>query len=173
MAVIVNPPQAGDSASIGSNDPTLVSGQDPGDLFGISISYDSGAQGTAGASGQPEGDPTNEPGQYPSTEPISGVDLSGMSGAPGTDGGGDLSGNPAGQTVTITDPNYMAGKPGGGSGNQFIQAKVAVGGPDDSTTIPGQYASGVANLPSMSQPQSTGAGSGRVMKGGWMNGNRG
>ena len=168
MATQVQVPAAADSGSIGANDPTLVSGQDPNDLFGIAISYDSGAEGTSGASAQPMGDPTNEPGQYPSTEPISGVELDG-SGAPGSDGAGDLSNSPAGQMFTITDPNYTAGRPGGGSGNQFIQAAVAVGGPNDSTTVPGQYA--VSNpMPSLSQPQSTGAGTGRVMRGGRMNG---
>ena len=170
MADIVTPPAAADSASIGANDPTLVSGQDPGDLFGVAISYDSGAQGTAGASAQPEGDPTNEPGQYPATEPISGVALDG-SGAPGSTGV-NPDDRPGEMSVTITDPNYTAGKPGGGSGNQFIQAPVAVGGPGDTTTVPGQYA--MPNpMPSMSQPTSTGAGSGRVMRGGWANGKRG
>ena len=172
MADIVTPPAAADSASIGPNDPTLVSGQDPTDLFGVAISYDSGAQGTAGASAQPEGDPTNEPGQYPSKEPISGVDLSEMSGAPGGPGA-DPSDRPGEMSVTITDPNYTAGKPGGGSGNQFIQAPVAVGGPGDSTAMPGQYASGIADaMPDMAQPQGTGAGQGRVLRGGWMNGKR-
>ena len=56
MATQVTPPAAADSGSIGSNDPTLVSGQDPSDLFGVTISYESGAQGTAGASAQPQGD---------------------------------------------------------------------------------------------------------------------
>ena len=163
MADIVTPPAAADSGSIGPNDPTLVSGQDPDDLFGISISYDSGAQGTAGASAQPQGDPTNEPGQYPATEPISGVALDGT-GAPGTTGAGNLSGVEAGPMVTITDPNYTSGKPGGGSGNQFIQAPVAIGGPDDSTTVPGQYATpnAMPGLDPAFQPQGTGAGMGTI-----------
>ena len=165
-------PAAGDAASIGGNDPTLVSGQDPDSLFGIAISYDTGGAGTAGASAQPEGDATNEPGQYPSKEPISGVDLSGGTGAPGS-AGADPSDRPGAQSVTITDPNYTAGKPGGGSGNVFIQAPVAVGGGGDSTTQPGQYDSGVPNaMPGLAQPQGTGAGKGRVMHGGWMNGKR-
>ena len=147
-----------------------MSGQDPGDLFGVAISYESGAQGTSGASTQPNGDPTNEPGQYPSTEPISGVALDGT-GAPGSSGAGDPDGNPAGQMITVTDPNYTSGKPGGGSGVQFVQAAVAVGGPDDSTTVPGQYAASNP-MPSMAQPQGTGAGKGSVLKGGWMNGKR-
>jgi hypothetical protein len=172
MADIVTPPAAGDAANIGGNDPTLVSGQNPKDLFGVSISYDTGAPGTAGASAQPQGDPTNEPGQYPATEPISGVDLSGGSGAPGS-AGADPADRPGETSVTITDPNYTAGRPGGGSGNVFIQAPVAVGGPGDSTTVPGQYASGVANaMPGLAEPQGTGAGRGRVLRGGWANGKR-
>ena len=170
MAETVNVPAAADSGSQGSNDPTLVSGQDPTSLFGVTISYESGAAGTAGASSQPEGDSTNEPGQYPATEPISGVSLTGMSGAPG--GPGAEAGG-GGGSVTITDPNYMAGKPGGGSGNQFISVPATLSGPDDSTTVPGQYASGVANaMPDMKQPTATGAGQGRVLHGGYMKGQR-
>jgi hypothetical protein len=171
MADRVVTPAAGDAASIGGNDPTLVSGQNPENLFGVAISYDTGGQGTAGASGGPEGDPTNEPGQYPATEPISGVTLS-DTGSPGGPGA-DPADRPGEMSVTITDPNGMAGKPGGGSGNYFIQADVAVGGGGDSTTMPGQYNSGVADaMPSLSQPQDTGAGRGRVMRGGFMNGKR-
>ena len=54
----------------------------------------------------------------------------------------------------------------------FIQAPVAVGGGGDTTTLPGQYDSGTPNLPSLSQPQGTGAGKGRVLHGGFMNGRR-
>lgn len=170
MADIVIPPASGDAANMGAADATLVSGQDPANLFGIAVSYESGAQGTAGASAHPGADPTNEPGQYPATEPISGVSLGG-SGAPGSAGAGDLADSPGGQTVTITDPNYTSGRPGGGSGVQFIQAPVAVGGPSDSTTVPGQYAAGNP-MPALNQPQGTGAGTGRVRRGGNMNGQR-
>src|SRR5580692_2815776 len=169
MADIVTPPAAADSANIGANDPTLVSGQDPTNLFGVAISYDTGAQGTAGASAQPEGDPTNEPGQYPAAEPISGVKLDGTGSPGGT--GADPNDRPGEMSVTITDPNYTSGKPGGGSGNVFIQADVAVGGPGDTTTVPGQY--GMHNaLPGLDkpseQPGGTGSGTGSVMHGGWM-----
>ena len=169
MANQMSVPASADSASMGATDPTLVSGQDPVSQFGVTFSYESGAQGTSGASGQPQGDPTNEPGQYPAIEPISGVSLDGT-GAPGSAGAGDLSGNPSGQTVMVTDPNYTSGRPGGGSGVQFVDAAVSVGGPQDSTTVPGQYAS--PNLPAMAQPQGTGAGTGRVLRGGFMNGRR-
>ena len=168
MADKVVTPAAGDAASIGPNDPTLVSGQDPANLFGVTISYDTGAQGTKFPDGAV--DATNEPGQYPATEPISGVALSDTGSPGGT--GANPNDRPGEMSVTITDPNYTSGKPGGGSGNVFIQADVAVGGPGDTTTLPGQYDSGAPNLPSMAQPQSTGSGSGRVMRGGWMNGRR-
>jgi len=150
-----------------------VSGQNPASLFGIEISYDSGAAGSATAYGSGENLGTvNQPGQYPSKETISGVALDG-SGAPGGTGAGNPSGHAAGSGVTLTDPNYTAGRPGGGSGNQFIQAPVQIGGPLDSTTVPGQYADSVAtNLPHMSQPESSGAGQGRVLRGGWLRGQR-
>lgn len=162
-------PASGDAASIGGNDPTLVSGQDPTSLFGVAISYDTGAQGTNGAAGQ-GADATNEPGQYPAKEPISGVALS-DTGSPGS-AGADPADRPGLQQVTITDPNYTAGRPGGGSGNVFIQAGVSVGGGGDTTTVPGQYDSGNANLPGLAQPAGTGAGKGRVLHGGYMNGRR-
>jgi len=168
----IRPPASADSATQGGKDPTLVSGQDPSDLFGVTQSYSTGAPGSAGASAQPQGDPTNEPGQYPATEPISGVSLNGT-GAPGSGGAGDLMGNPAGVAVQVTDPNYTAGQPGGGSGVQFVSANVQVGGPLDSTTLPGQYADHAAgNIPAMSQPTSTGAGSGSILHGGYRRGQR-
>ena len=156
-----------------ANDSTVVPGQNPASLFGIEISYDSGAPGSATAYGSGENMGTvNQPGQYPAKETISGVALDG-SGAPGGTGAGNLSGHAAGSGVTLTDPNYTAGRPGGGSGNQFIQAPVQIGGPLDSTTVPGQYADSVAtNLPHMSQPESSGAGQGRVLRGGWLRGQR-
>jgi len=155
------------------NDSTVVSGQNPASLFGVEISYNSGAAGSATAYGSGENMGTvNQPGQYPPKEVISGVTLDG-SGAPGAPGAGNLSGNAAGGSVTLTDPNYTAGRPGGGSGNQFIQAPVQVGGPRDSTTVPGQYADSTGtNMPHMSQPESSGAGQGHVLRGGWLRGQR-
>lgn len=158
----------------GIQDPTLEAGQTPPNLFGMDASgfYQTGAQGTAGAGAQPEGDVTNQPGQYPATEPISGVKLS-DTGSPGGPGA-NPDGRPetGGTTVMITDPNYTAGRPGGGSGHQFIPVPVAVGGGGDSTTVPGQYDSGVPDaMPSLSQP-SDAAPPGRVLHGGFMNGKR-
>src|SRR5690242_8837304 len=118
MADVYMPPAGADSGSQGSKDPTLVSGQDPDSLFGMAMSYDSGAGGSAGAGGTPQ-DPTNMPNQYPGTEPISGVTLDG-SGAPGSQGIDATANDSGGIQVQVTDPNYVAGKPGGGSGVQQV-----------------------------------------------------
>ena len=175
MAEKISVPGDAGPAWGGVQDPTLEGGQIPKSMFGMDATgfFQTGAQGTAGAAGQPEGDPTNQPGQYQATEPISGVSLTGGTGAPGGPGA-----NPAGRPesggamVMITDPNYTAGRPGGGSGNQFIPVPAAVGGGGDATTLPGQYDSGVPNaMPSMSQPADA-APPGRVLHGGWMNGKR-
>ena len=169
MAEVFTPPASADSGNQGADDPTLVSGQDIKNLFGVTIPYSTGAPGSPGASAQPEGDPSNEPGQYPATEPISGVALGG-SGAPGTMGS-DPAAVPAGETVTITDPNYTSGKPGGGSGVQMIQVPVNVSGPNDSTATAQNYPP-THPLAGTATPTSTGAGSGSVRRGGNMNGKR-
>src|SRR5258707_6902798 len=65
------PPAAQDDAS-------QVSGQDPQSLFGIPVSYQSGAAGTPAPGGGGQGAPdVNQPNQYPGTEPISGGGLGG------------------------------------------------------------------------------------------------
>src|SRR5215469_16106668 len=82
-----------------ANDSTVVPGQNPASLFGIEISYDSGAPGSATAYGSGENMGTvNQPGQYPAKETISGVALDG-SGAPGDADGPELHGGPAGRRV--------------------------------------------------------------------------
>lgn len=169
MAEVFTPPASADSGNQGANDPTLVSGQDTTSLFGVEIPYSSGAPGTAGASAQPQGDPSNEPGQYPATEPISGVALGG-SGAPGTTGA-DPDSQPGKVAVLVSDPNYTAGKPGGGSGTQMVSADMAVSGPGDSTAVPGNYPP-THPLAGTAAPVSTGAGQGNVRRGGYMNGQR-
>src|SRR5260221_5386365 len=58
------PPAAQDDAS-------QVSGQDPQSLFGIPVSYQSGAAGTPAPGGGGEGAPgANQPNQYPRPEPV-------------------------------------------------------------------------------------------------------
>src|SRR5258708_35524853 len=68
------------------DDASQVSGQDPQSLFGIPVSYQSGAAGTPapGGGGQAARD-VNHPDQYPGTGPPSGGSLRG-GGAPGAAG---------------------------------------------------------------------------------------
>jgi hypothetical protein len=167
-----NLPLEGPGAPGADGDATLVSGQNPRTIFGIDISYESGAAGSAGAAAQPEGDPTLQPGQYPATEPISGVALD-STGAPGSQGA-----NPGyapvqpGTGFQVTDPNYTAGRPGGGTGIVQIPVSAGLSGPGDSTLLPGQYGDPGNGMPSMAQPLESGAGQGRVLHGGFMNGRR-
>lgn len=153
-----------------NGDPTQVSGQDPNEIFGIGISYKSGAAGSAGADPAMAQDPTTMANQYPGTEPISGVRLGGT-GAPGSQGIQPGAGQ--GDTVMVTDPNYTAGRPGGGSGIQQIPVQVAVSGPSDSTATAQNYPPAHVIAPGVpAAPASTGAGQGSVRRGGNMRGQR-
>lgn len=165
----------GPSSGTGSDgDSTAVGGQDPKSLFGIPISYDSGAGGTPAPGGQSmsAADPTNEPNQYPGKEPISGVTLGG-SGAPGGNGVGDADPEPGGTPVTVTRPGaFLAGPVGGQPGTQGVVVSVQLSGPSDST---GQAQQSPATHPvtGTPTPQDSGAGHGRVLRGGYMRGRRG
>jgi len=158
------------------DDPSQVSGQDPKSVFGIPISYDSGAEGTPAPGGEPEGaHDVNQPNQYPSKEPISGVSLNG-SGAPGS-AGIDADAPPRdAQTMTVSDPNNFAGHAGGGSGTQFITVSDAVSGPDDWTATQDNYPPKLPAVTGEFYPVSGGegnnAGRGRVLRGGFLKGQR-
>ena len=159
--------------SAGGVDPSLVSGQDPNSLAGIPISYSTGAgAGTPAPGGQGYGgaDPSNMPNQYPSREPISGVALD-STGAPGTQGAPVDRVEDPGEMFWVSDPNYTSGKPGGGSGNQMIQAPVALG-LNDSTTVAGQYPPQRPLLAGGFYPADAGTAGGHVMVGGWKKGAR-
>lgn len=173
MANVFKAPGAADSGTQGSQDPTLVSGQDPASLFGVQISYDSGASGVPAPGGEGQGaHDVNQPNQYPSREPLSGVSLDG-SGAPGSQGVPDANTTPPGATaVTVTDPNYTAGRPGGGSGVQMLTVNDAVSGTDDWTATQSNYPPGNPVVSGDYYPTSTGAGGGQVRRGGFMNGRR-
>src|SRR5215472_13479897 len=123
----------------GQDDPSQVSGQDPQSMFGIPVSYQSGAGGTPAPCGEPlAAHDVNQPNQYPAREPISGVTLNG-SGAPGS-AGINPDDTPAGATaMTVSDPNNFAGHAGGGSGTQLITVSDAVGGIDDWTATQNNY----------------------------------
>ena len=177
MANSFNPSAAADSGTQGAQDPTLVSGQDPGSLFGVPISYDSGAVGTPAPGGEGLGThDVSQPNQYPAKEAISGVALGG-SGAPGTQGIPDADVTPPGsQTFMVTDPNYTAGKPGGGSGIQMVGVQDVISGPNDWTAPQSNYPPATPVLPGDFYPVPGGpgnnAGRGRVLRGGFLKGAR-
>jgi hypothetical protein len=150
-----SPPEPALGASPG-RDGINQPGQYPSSLFGVGLPQGTGAPGTGGASGT--SDPTLQPGQYPSKEPISGVSLDGT-GAPGSQGATD---NTTGdQTITYSLPGFYKGE---GVSN-VSSTTDAVSGPGDWTAPPGNYPPQHPVTGSHS-PTSTGAGQGRVMRGG-------
>src|SRR5258707_8873682 len=107
------------------DDASQVSGQDPQSLFGIPVSYQSGAAGTPapGGEGQAAHD-VNQPNQYPGTEPISGVSLGGA-GAPGAPGLNPDQAPSGGRPVTGADPQHHQGTAGRGSGSPVLTLSEA------------------------------------------------
>jgi hypothetical protein len=135
--------------------------QYPASLFGVALPRGTGAAGTAGAGGG--ADPTNQPGQL--SEGISGEGPSETadSGAPGS-AGQPLGAAGGPDSVTYTDPgSFLAGT------NTSVTVSDSVSGPADWTqAIDGSYAGGGPQLPGIrgNEPTSTGAGQGRVLRGG-------
>src|SRR5215813_9622868 len=158
------------------DDPSQVSGQDPQSLFGIPVSYQSGAAGTPAPGGEGiAAHDVNQPNQYPSDEPISGVMLGG-SGAPGSDGINPEQAPSGGRPMTVSDPNNFAGHAGGGSGTQFITVTDSVSGPDDWTAPQNNYPPQLPVVPGEFYPVPGGpgnnAGRGRILRGGFLKGQR-
>lgn len=152
-----SPAQGNLGAGLGG-DPAGQPGQYPASLFGVALPQGTGAPGTPGADRAPA-DPTNEPNQYPATEPISGVALGGT-GAPGSPGASP--GNEdTGQTITYSLPGFYKGE------GVDLQASTtdSISGPNDWTAPPGNYPP-VHPLAGTPSPTGTGAGQGRVMRGG-------
>jgi hypothetical protein len=150
-----SPNQKASGAGLGG-DAAGQPNQYPSSLFGVGLPQGTGAPGSQGASGT--ADPSNQPGQYPATEPISGVKLGGT-GAPGSQGAtDDTTGD---QTITYTTPGFYKGE----GVDLTASTTDAVSGPGDWTAPPGNYPPQhpLAGTPS---PTSTGAGQGRVMRGG-------
>jgi hypothetical protein len=140
-------------------DPTNEPGQYPGSLFGVALPQGTGASGSSGAA--PGADPTNEPGQL--TEGISGSGPSVVadSGAPGTTGATNGASGP--DRVTYTRPgSFLSGT------NVQETVSDSISGTNDWTqAIDGSYGSG-PQLPGVqgNMPSGTGAGGGRVLRGG-------
>ena len=137
-------------------DPTEQLGQTPGDIFGFSQSYHTGAPGTQGASG-PDADVTIQAGQLEEG-------LSGVSGSEITDTGlhgtqGHTPGGGGGTTVRYTDPfGYM------GNDHRESHASGAVDGPGDWTAMGDDSGFSGATLPVLegNRPVHTGIGQGSV-----------
>lgn len=141
-------------------DPTTEPGNTPASLFGVTLPQTTGAPGSPGPA-LGEGDSTNEPGQ--TTEGFSGEGPSDIAetGAPGSMGAQNHGAGP--DAVKFTDPGSFLG-----GTYQSETVNDSVSGTDDWTqAIDGSYGA-ATNLPGIqgNMPLSTGAGMGRVLRGG-------
>lgn len=157
-----SPPASGASGTASGMDPTLEPGNYAASLFGVALPQGTGAPGTPGA--QVAGtDPTNEPGQTSEAFSGEGPDVIANTGAPGSMGAQNMPGGGGGDRISYTEPgSYLSGT---------YQSEVltdSVSGVNDWTqAIDGSYGGG-PQLPGIAgnMPASTGAGQGRVMRGG-------
>lgn len=155
--------ESGQQGAGGATDPTFEHGSYPGDIFGIPVPQGTGSPGSQGASGA--ADPTIQPGEL--DEGISGLGPAdtantgspGSAGVDNTDGGGN-------QSVSFTLPgSYLSGTYASG------HVTDAVSGPNDwSQAADGLYTAAGNKMPGIVQADGgladTGAGQGRVMRGG-------
>lgn len=146
----------------GGMDPTLEPGNYSDSLFGVRLPQGTGAPGSQGATpGGVNDDPTNEPGQL--NEGLSGLGPADVAntGAPGSMGATNGGAGP--DTVNFTRPgSYLSGT------YQQDTTHESVSGTSDWTqAIDGSYGGG-PQLPGIegNMPSGTGAGGGRVMRGG-------
>ena len=158
-----------------SHDVTQVGGQDPASNFGIPMPYSTGA----GTGSTPPGgesaqgvDPTNQPNQYPAADALTGVAYGTGTGVPGTPGVSTGDAEPGGQPVTVTRPGtFLAGPVGGQPGTQGVTVSTTLSGIGDSTGMTQQYPA-AETITKVPLPHGTGAGQGRVLHGGFANGQR-
>ena len=139
--------------------------QYPGSIFGVGLPQGTGAPGTAGAGRG--ADPTNQPGQL--NEGISGEGPSDTAdtGSPGSQGA--MNGPGGADSVTYTRPgSFLTGT------NQSDVVRGDISGTSDWTQAHDGSYGGDLNLPGIvgNQPAGTGAGSGRVLRGGFRKGQR-
>ncbi len=147
------------SGTSSGGDPTTEPGNYSESLFGSPLPQSTGAPGSAGAGGA--SDPTNEPGQLNEGLSGEGPAQTAETGAPGSAGASNNEGGP--DSVKYTLPgSYLSG-----TYEQDVVADSISGTQDWTQAIDGSYG-GAGNLPGIdgNQPTSTGAGAGRVMRGG-------
>lgn len=143
----------------GGGDPTLEPGQAPASLFGSPIPQGTGAPGSPG--GGAPADPTLEAGQlYEGISGLGPADLA-NTGAPGSTGSQNIAGG--GDRITYTRPgSYLTGTYDQQSLSDNVSGTSDWTGANDETYGAGPQLPGIAG----NQPTSTGAGQGRVMRGG-------
>jgi hypothetical protein len=143
----------------GGGDPTLMPGQAPASLFGSPLPAGTGAPGSPGG-GIPT-DPTLESGQlYEGISGLGPADLA-NTGAPGSTGAQNTSGG--GDQVTYTEPgSFLTATYEQNTISDNVSGTGDWTGANDATYGAGPQLPGIAG----NQPTSTGAGQGRVMRGG-------
>jgi len=157
-----SPPQASTGVKVAGLDPTLEPGNyptGPGGFFGISVPTGTGAPG--GPQGHDSGDSTLETGQL--WEGLSGLgpDAIANTGSPGSMGAQNVPGGA--DTVTYTRPGSAIS---GTNKTDTVQDNIS-GHNDWTQAIDGSYGGG-PQLPGVAgnMPDGTGAGGGRVLRGG-------
>ena len=146
----------------GGVDPTNEPGNYGPSIFGVALPQGTGAPGSTGATYSGEVDPTNQPGQLYEGISGEGPSQTANTGAPGSTGATNGGAGP--DAVSYTRPgSYLSGT------YQADTVHDSISGPNDWTqAIDGSYAGGGPQLPGVkgNEPTSTGAGGGRVMRGG-------
>lgn len=146
----------------GPADATLEPGAYASDIFGIQLPQGTGAPGSQGASGG--ADPTNQPGELDEGFSGLGPQDTANTGSPGSAGVDNTGGG--GQAISYTDPgSYLGGT------YQTHTVNDEVSGPRDwSQAADGLYTGEGNKMPGIVQADGgladTGAGQGRVMRGG-------
>ncbi len=143
-------------SSSGANDVTSPSNQTPGDIFGFTQVYSTGAPGSSGSADRAT-DVTVERGQLDDGLAMVSYQEITSTGAPGSQGA-TLQGG--GDSVSYTDPFGVIS--GGGDTDSYPGA--AVDGPDDWTQFGQGSGFSGPTLPVLqnARPTSTGAGRGRI-----------
>jgi hypothetical protein len=153
------PPQASTGVKISGLDPTLEPGNYTDSLFGVAIPQGTGSPGSA--QGHVSGDSTLEVGQL--WEGLSGLgpDAIANTGSPGSMGAQNVAGGS--DTVTYTRPGSAIS---GTNKTDTVQDNIS-GHNDWTQAIDGSYGGG-PQLPGVAgnMPDGTGAGGGRVLRGG-------